>query len=68
MHIVKCSTRNHRRNAEIVSIHELVLGCHLMAKCGRTIDKSLSTHNVLDKAEQFFLNPYIHVDTFSQIK
>ncbi|THH07054.1 hypothetical protein EW146_g9433 [Bondarzewia mesenterica] len=68
MHIVKRSTRHHRRNAEVVSIHDLVLGCHLMAKCGNPIDKTFSTHNVLEKATQFFLNPYIHVDTFSQLK
>ena len=68
MHIVKCSTRNHRRNVEVVSIRDLVLSCHLMAKSTYPIDKSLSTHNTLDKADQFYLNPYIHVDTFSQIK
>jgi hypothetical protein len=62
MHIVKRSTRNHRRNAEIVSIRDLVLGCHLMAKSTNPIDKSLSTHNILDKADQFYINPYIHVD------
>ncbi|KIM38488.1 hypothetical protein M413DRAFT_30038 [Hebeloma cylindrosporum] len=68
MHIVKRSTRNHRRNVEIVSIRDLVLSCHLMAKSTCPIDKSLSTYNTLDRADQFYLNPYIHLDTFSQIK
>ena len=39
-----------------------------MAKCGTPIDKSFSTDDVLEKATHFFVNPYIHVDTFSQIK
>ena len=68
MHIVKRSTRHHKRNSQIVSINDLVCGCHLMAKCGTPIDKSFSTDDVLEKATHFFVNPYIHVDTFSQIK
>jgi hypothetical protein len=39
-----------------------------MAKCGTHVDKSFSTDDVLEKATQFYVNPYIHVDTFSQIK
>jgi hypothetical protein len=68
MHIVKRSTRHHKRNSEIVSVHDLISGCHLMAKCGTHIDKSLSTDDVLENANHFYLNPYINVDTFSQIK
>jgi hypothetical protein len=68
MHIVKRSTRHHKRNSEIISVNDLVSGCHLMAKYGAHVDKSFSTDDVLEKAAQFYVNPYIHVDTFSQIK
>ena len=63
MHIVKHSTRHHKRNSKIVSINNLVSGCHLTAKCGTHVDKSFSTDDVLKKATQFYVNPYIHVDT-----
>ena len=68
MHIVKRSTRLHKRKSEIISINDLVSGCHLMAKCGTQIDQSFTTDDVLEKATTFFLNPYIDVDTFSKIK
>jgi hypothetical protein len=68
MHIVKRSTRHHKRNSEIISVNDLVSSCHLMAKYGAHVDKSFSTDDVLEKAAQFYVNPYIHVDTFSQIK
>ena len=68
MHIVKRSTRRHKRKSEIISINDLISGCHLMAKCGNQVEHSLSTDDVLEKATHFYVNPYIHVDTFSQIK
>ena len=68
MHIVKQSTRLHKHKAEIISINDVVSGCHLMAKCGTQIDQSYTTDDVLEKATMFYLNPYIDVDTFSKIK
>ena len=68
MHIVKQSTRLHKHKAEIISINDVVSGCHLMAKCGMQIDQSYTTDDVLEKATTFYLNPYIDVDTFSKIK
>ena len=68
MHIVKWSTRLHKRKAEIISINNVVSSCHLMAKCGTQIDQSYTTDDVLEKATTFYLNPYIDVDTFSKIK
>ena len=68
MHVVKRSTRHHKRNLEIISINDIICSCHLMAKCGTQVDKSFTTDNVLEKATQFYLNPYIDVDTFSQVK
>ena len=68
MHIIKRSTRNHKRKSEIVSVNNLICGCHLMAKWGTHVDRSFSTDEVLEKATQFYVNPYIDVDTFSKIK
>ena len=68
MHIVKHSTCHHKRNAKIIPISDLAGSCHLMAKCGTKIDNSFTTGDVLEKANVFYVNPYIHVDTFSQLK
>ncbi|GLB39849.1 putative zn-finger domain-containing protein [Lyophyllum shimeji] len=64
MHLVKRSTRAHRRNAEIISVDRIVRSCHLMAKCGREVDRGWTTDNVLEEAAAFWVNPYITVDEF----
>ena len=64
MHIVKRSTRHHKHNLEVISINDIVSGCHLMAKCGPHVDKTFSTDDVLEKATHFYVNPYIHIDLF----
>ncbi|KAJ6625726.1 hypothetical protein B0H10DRAFT_2174006 [Mycena sp. CBHHK59/15] len=66
MYTTHRSTRFHRRNAAVVSVSQLVRGCHLMGKCGLTIDRTWTSDNVLDTAAMFFVNPYIHVDTFTR--
>ncbi|KAI0069812.1 hypothetical protein K474DRAFT_1687663 [Panus rudis PR-1116 ss-1] len=65
MHVVTRSTRNHVPNSSVVSIGDIVSPCHLVAKCGGEIDRTLSCSNVLDKARAFFVNPYISVHEFS---
>ncbi|KAJ7086939.1 hypothetical protein C8R44DRAFT_836229 [Mycena epipterygia] len=60
------STRLRRRNAAVVSVEHLVRSCHLMAKCGTEIDRKWTSHNVLDVAAMFYVNPYILVDTFTR--
>jgi hypothetical protein len=67
MYIVKRSTRQHSRNSGIISIDDIVRGCHLMAKWGSHVDTSISDE-VLEKANQFYVNPYIDVDMFTLIK
>lgn len=59
------STRALRRNAEIISATRLVRSCHLVGKCGRKIDERWGTDNILEEAEAFWLNRYIHLDMFS---
>ena len=65
MHIVTRSTRSHRRNSAVVSVGDIVRGCHLMGKSGLKIDPTWTMDNVLDLATHFYLNPYISVDTFT---
>ncbi|KAJ7478536.1 hypothetical protein FB451DRAFT_1453183 [Mycena latifolia] len=60
------STRLHRRNAAVVSVEHLVRSCHLMAKCGTSIDRKWTSNNVLETAPMFHINPYILVDTFTR--
>ncbi|KAJ7769423.1 hypothetical protein B0H16DRAFT_1411344 [Mycena metata] len=66
MYTTRRSTRNHRRNAAVVSVEHLVRGCHLMGKCGLKIDAKWTSDNVLDTAPVFYVNPYILVDTFTR--
>ncbi|KAF7346302.1 hypothetical protein MSAN_01857600 [Mycena sanguinolenta] len=62
------SSRNRRRNAAVISVEHIVCACHLMGKCGATIDRKWTSFNVLDEAAMFYVNPYIHVDTFTRQK
>jgi hypothetical protein len=65
MHVVSRSTRFHRRNAAIISADRIVRSCHLVGKCGQKINHDWTTDNVLDLASHFYINPYIHVDSFT---
>ncbi|KAJ7063849.1 hypothetical protein C8F01DRAFT_1274678 [Mycena amicta] len=68
MYIVQRSSKNLRRNAAVVSTERLVRACHLSGKSGKQIDRSWTSTNVLDKAKDFYFNPYIDVDTFTRDK
>ncbi|KAJ7174921.1 Zn-finger domain-containing protein [Mycena filopes] len=68
MYTTHRSTRFHRRNAAVVSVEHIVRGCHLMAKCGEKIEPTWTSFNVLEKAEMFYVNPYVLVDTFTRQK
>ncbi|KAJ6540406.1 hypothetical protein B0H19DRAFT_1313055 [Mycena capillaripes] len=66
MYTTHRSTRFHRRNSAVVSVEQLVRSCHLMGKCGLKIDRTWTSNNVLDTASVFYINPYIHIDTFTR--
>lgn len=68
MHIITRSTRFHRRNAAVISAARIVRSCHLVGKCGLQINRDWTPENVLDLASHFYVNPYIHVDTFTALK
>ena len=69
LHTLTRSTRQGRRNAEIVSVDRIVRGCHFMARCGQNIPSSWTTDNILEQNSiHFLLNPYINVETFTLLK
>jgi len=68
MHLISCLTHHSRRNAIIVPVNLLAHGCHLMAKCGAQIDRTWTSHNVLEHVKHFYLNSYIDMDTFAVLK
>lgn len=65
LYYVSRSTRGRHANATIVSIEDIYSPCHLIAKCGREIDRSWTSSNVLDRAPAFYVNPYINIATFA---
>ena len=69
LRLVTRSTRQGQRNAEIVSADRIVRGCHLIPRFGQTISSSWTADNVLEQSSiQYFVNPYINVDTFTLLK
>jgi hypothetical protein len=68
MSVIPRSTQNLRPNAEVVSLEQLTRGCHLIGKAGATLDPTWNADNILDKADSFYLNSYIHLDTFATLK
>ncbi|KAF7328115.1 hypothetical protein MVEN_02568400 [Mycena venus] len=66
MFTTRRSTRLRRRSAAVISVEHIVRSCHLMAKCGATIDRKWTSSNVLEEAAVFYVNPYILVDTFTR--
>jgi len=61
---VSRSTRQLRRNAAVVLVDKLVRPCHLIPKMGQSVDPGWTSANVYEVASDFYLNPYIDVDTF----
>ena len=64
MYSVQHSTCHHHPNAKIVVVDCIVQSAHLMAKSGHELNRDWTTSNVLEKAEIFWVNPYINVDMF----
>jgi hypothetical protein len=62
------STRQTRRNSAIVSVDNILRGCHLIARYPREVPSSWTSENILEQPIQFLFNPYINVDTFTLFK
>ncbi|KAF8809456.1 hypothetical protein BYT27DRAFT_7094431, partial [Phlegmacium glaucopus] len=54
--------------AAVVSVDKIICGCHLVGKSGLQINYEWTVDNVLDIASHFYINLYIHVDTFTLFK
>ena len=69
LHSVTHSTCQAQRNVEIVLADRIVRGCHFMPRFGQSILSSWTTANVLElESIQYFINPYINVDSFTLLK
>jgi len=69
MYKVVRSTRNRARNAAVVSVNEILQTCHLAPKYGPVpVDHSWTHLNVLEKANEFFLNHYNDFDLFAMLQ
>ncbi|KAF7798192.1 hypothetical protein EIP86_009409 [Pleurotus ostreatoroseus] len=64
MYTVTRSTRNHSRRASIIPISHIARTCHLIPVWGRSIDRTLSSRDVLERCKRFFVNPYIRHSDF----
>ena len=59
MYKVMRSTHNRTRRSAIVSVNEILQPCHLAPKFGSArVDPSWTHLNVLEKANEFYLNHY----------
>lgn len=67
MYHITRSTRNHRPNAEVVSIDRITRGCHLIPKAGSLIDRRWTKDNCLELGKYFMVSRYISLDTFSAV-
>ncbi|KAI0754751.1 hypothetical protein C8Q80DRAFT_1226925 [Daedaleopsis nitida] len=61
---VSHSSHQGRRRASIIPINQIVRSVHLIPIWGKAVDKSWTTHNVLDKCRRFFVNPYLRHHDF----
>lgn len=62
------STRNHRRQASIIPITQIVQSCHLIPVWGKHVDPSWNAHNVLDRCSRFYVNPYLRHHDFVYLR
>ncbi|KAI0074317.1 hypothetical protein K474DRAFT_1716562 [Panus rudis PR-1116 ss-1] len=68
MHVVTRSMRAKQPNGCILPLTDIVAPCHLVAKCGKQIDRTISSVNVLDRGQSFYVNPYISIHEFSMFR
>ncbi|KAJ7056367.1 Zn-finger domain-containing protein [Mycena amicta] len=64
MYTTRRSTRNNRPNTAVVSVSQIARICHLTGKSGKKIDTTWTASNVLDRADTFYFNPYIHASAW----
>jgi hypothetical protein len=69
MYKVVRSTRNRAQNSAVVSVNEILQACHLVPKYGSMpVDRSWTHLNVLEKANEFFVNHYNNFYLFEMLQ
>jgi hypothetical protein len=65
MYRVKHSTQHHQRHGAVISFNKIWQACHLQPRMtSGTLDSSWTSKNVMEKVEEFNLNPYINFYLF----
>ncbi|KAK7029714.1 hypothetical protein R3P38DRAFT_3314401 [Favolaschia claudopus] len=65
MYQLSLSSRNHRQNAQIIPVSDIMRSCHLIPVFGRHVDSTWTSEQVLNQCKSFFLNPYLrHYDFY----
>jgi hypothetical protein len=63
MYKITPAFHNHHRRASIIPVTQIARSCHLIPRFSRTVDRTLTTDDVLDRCESFYLNCYLrHID------
>ena len=63
------STQQHRPNAAIISINQIIQTCHLLLKFGPgKVPHDWFSGNVLDHASDFFFNRYLNLYLFEEFR
>ena len=69
MYNLKWLTARTRQHAEIVSVHRIWLGCHLIPCFGHSdVPPSWDRCNVLESADNFLFNHYINLYQFEDME
>jgi hypothetical protein len=64
MHQVSLSSHNHRQRASVIPVTDIVRTCHLQPHCGRAINRTWDTSNVLNLSPTLYVNPYLRHHDF----
>ncbi|KAJ6518548.1 hypothetical protein DFH09DRAFT_939845, partial [Mycena vulgaris] len=51
--------QQHGRRASIIPVTQIARSCHLILRFPRKVDRTLSTDDILDRCQSFYLNCYL---------
>lgn len=68
MHMLSRSTRMHQHHAEVIPVHRIVRGCHLIPVFGSHKDPTWTAVNVVNLCDLFYLNAYSDMHIFCLLK
>ncbi|KAK7059386.1 hypothetical protein R3P38DRAFT_3522392 [Favolaschia claudopus] len=63
MYKIAPAFHNHTRRASIIPVTQISRSCHLIPRFPRHVDRTLTSDDILDKCQSFYLNCYLrHID------